>query len=132
MKKILFILTVAMLMLSCKKESIEPISKSSTELNGSWLVGSSTEMSINATDTTYTTYEYIGDGVCCSPVFEDASGASYTIGDNIEVGGDIYQITDYSDGDGLDDDYRYFVSLEIISPYSGCKVTYDLFKRSVD
>lgn len=125
-------MTIAMLMLSCKKESIEPTAKSSTELNGAWLVGSSTTMSISDVDTTYVNYEYVGDGICCNPTFVNITGSSYLTNDVITVAGDSYKIIKHKDDSGLDDDYRYFVSLEILSPYNGCVVYYDLFKRSGD
>ena len=122
--KTIFLLSTLFL-LSCQKDSL------TNNLEGDWLVGSSKQMNIESSDTTYLKYEYVGDGTCCDPTFVNVIGDSFTSGDVITIGGIEYSILDYlTEGDGLDDQYQYWIEVDALQIYDGSIVRYQLFKLS--
>lgn len=123
--KTIFLLSVLFL-LSCQKDTL-----STNDLEGDWLIGSSKQMNIESSDTTYSNYEYVGDGTCCDPTFVNVIGDSFITGDVITIGGVEYTIIDHlEDGDGLDDQYQYWVEVEAVQSFDDSFVRYQLFKLS--
>ena len=110
---------------SCKKEeSIEPTSPSenNSNLNGVWIEGEWTTMTVLGIDTTYTVDYYVGDGYNNGVTTVNVEGTSYLISDTVSVSGNNYVITDFTpEGTGLDTNYRYHLEMQILSPFEGCR-----------
>ena len=134
-KNVLFLVALFFVVVSCKKEEPTPESNNSNEktLNGVWIEGSWQVMTTSGTDTTWTYGEYVGDGYNNGVTTVNVTGGNYLTGNVISVGGVEYTILDYlPDGQGLDDNYRYWLELKINTPTEGCKYYLELFKRQAD
>lgn len=84
-------------------------------------------------DTAWIRGEYIGDGYNNNVTTINVTGISYLLNDTLSVSGIDYQIIDYlSDNSNLDSNYRYFVKVQILLPFEGCKFYIELFKRQND
>lgn len=129
----------SLFLFSCDKETPEPEEPTVPTptpvkvLNGTWVEGEWETMQVTGTDTTLVHGEYVGDGYCCGVTLVNATGSSYLTGDTVDVGGKAYVISNYvPDGTSLNDDYRYYVELEIVTPANGSKSYLNLFKRTAD
>lgn len=77
--------------------------------------------------------EYVGDGYCCGVLEVNVQGMSYLNDDTISVDGKNYVINEHQpQGESLDEEYKYYVELSIVTPYLGCKSYLSLFKRIND
>lgn len=118
--------------LGCEKDNDDPVPSENT-LNGVWIEGSWQTMTTQGVDTTYTYDEYVGDGYNNGVTTVNVQGSSFVVGDIVLVDGVQYSIYEFTpDGSGLDDNYRYHIETQIVSPFEGCKYYLELFKRQND
>jgi hypothetical protein len=143
MKKLLGMMLIGLLCLttfaSCKKEVVEPTPKSTTELNGVWVIQEQgIIVDIQGTDTTWTEGFYQGDGNCCNVQTVSITNTEFEIGTQVQVGNDMYHVVDLNEtgygiaGDGEPQIYRYWIALVINTPYVGCVNDMVLGKRITD
>lgn len=126
MKKLVLFMALISL-ISCNKEEL----KSTNNLDGVWIEGEWTTMSVAGVDTTYTSEQYVGDMYNNGVTTVNTVAPDYTTGMTVMVDGTNYIVISYS-GDTADPDWRYYLELEIVTSYNGCKKHLEIYKRQND
>jgi hypothetical protein len=132
---VFLLLGMIFMTIGCKKEEPTPEANNSNESNleGVWIEGSWQIMTTSGNDTTWTNGEYVGDGYNNGVTTVNVTGNNFVTGEIVSVDGIDYTILDYiSDGESLDDNYRYWIELKINTATEGCKYYLELFKRTDD